>query len=147
MSDDAASAQKCSRERVLITLLLIAWIAVAENFGRGLIKKTKTWKRQSDRLCPSPVQSADDVKEEDLAQGLITWASADSPWVHIVEPSEFSKSLNRIRQINPKMILSAHLPMARGKTERFLDLLSKVQTSTPFVAPNQAALEQLLAQS
>jgi flavorubredoxin len=97
-------------------------------------------------IIPSPAQNADDVNEGDLAQGMISWASADSPWVHMVEPSEFSQALDRIRQIAPKMIFSAHLPPARGKTEQFLKLLATVPTSTPFVAPNQTALEQILAQ-
>ncbi len=98
-------------------------------------------------IIQSPAQNADDFVDEDLAQGMISWASADSPWVHIVELGEFSETLNRIRQITPKVILSAHLPMARGKSEQFLDSFGKVPTSPPFVAPNQAALEQILAQT
>ena len=97
-------------------------------------------------IIPSPAQNADDVTEEDLAQGMMTWASADSPWVHTVEPSKFNQALDRIRQIAPKMIFSAHLPPARGKTEQFLELLATVPASTPFVTPNQTALEQILAQ-
>jgi len=97
-------------------------------------------------IIPSPAQNADDVTEGDLAQGMTSWASADSPWVHTVEPSEFSQAVGRIRQIAPKMIFSAHLPPARGKTEQFLELLARVPTATPFVAPNQTALEQILAQ-
>jgi len=97
-------------------------------------------------IIPSPAQNADDVTEEDLAQGMMTWASADSPWVHTVEPSKFNQVLDRIRQIAPKMIFSAHLPPARGKTEQFLELLATVPASTPFVTPNQTALEQILAQ-
>ncbi len=98
-------------------------------------------------IIPSPVQNADDVKEGDLAQGMISWASADSPWVHRVEPGEFSQALDRIRQMAPKMIFSGHLPPVRGKTNQFLELLAKVPMSTPFVAPNQTALEQILAQT
>jgi flavorubredoxin len=97
-------------------------------------------------IIPSPAQNADDVAEGALAQGMINWASADSPWVHTVEPNEFSQALDRIRQIAPKMIFSAHLPPARGKTEQFLKLLAAVPTANPFVAPNQPALEQMLAQ-
>jgi len=97
-------------------------------------------------IIPSPAQNADDVTEVDLAKGMISWASADSPWVHMVEPSGFIKALDSIRQISPKMIFSAHLPPARGKIEQFLDLLAKVPTSTPFVTPDQKALEQILAQ-
>jgi flavorubredoxin len=97
-------------------------------------------------IIPSPAQNADDLTEEDMAQGMISWASADSPWAHMVEPSEFSQVLDRIHQIAPKMIFSAHLPPARGKTEQLLELLATVPTSPHFVAPNQTALEQILAQ-
>jgi len=97
-------------------------------------------------IIPSQAQNADDVPERDLAQGMISWASADSPWVHKIAPSDFNQALNGIRQIAPKMIFSAHLPPARGKTEQFLELLAAVPTSTPFVAPNQMALEQIQAQ-
>jgi hypothetical protein len=97
-------------------------------------------------IIPSPAQSADDVTEGDLAQGMMIWASVDNPWVHMVEPGIFRQGLDRIRQIGPKVIFSAHLPPARGKTDQFLELLAKVPTSTPFVAPNQTALEQILAQ-
>ena len=97
-------------------------------------------------IIPSPAQNADDVTEGDLAQGMISWASADSPWVHMVESSAFNKALDKIRQMAPKVILSAHLPPAKGKTEHLLELLARVPISTAFVAPNQTALEQILAQ-
>jgi len=98
-------------------------------------------------IIPSPARDADDVTEGDLAQGIIGWASADSPWVHITEPSGFIGALDRIRRLGPKMIFSAHLPPARGKTEQLLELLARVPASTPFVTPDQSALEQILAQT
>ena len=97
-------------------------------------------------IIPSPAQNAEDVTEGDLAQGMISWASADSPWVHMVQPGEYRRELDRIHQLAPKLICSAHLPPARGKTGHFLELLAKVPASTPFVAPNQTALKQILAQ-
>jgi flavorubredoxin len=98
-------------------------------------------------IIPSPAQNADDIPEGDLSKGMIGWASLDSPWVHMVEPGLFSQSLDRIRQIDPKMIFSAHLPPAQGRTEQFLEWLATVPTSTPSVAPDQAVLEQILAQT
>jgi flavorubredoxin len=97
-------------------------------------------------IIPSPAQNVDEVSERDLVQGMMTWASADSPWVHMVGPSEFSEALDRIRQRGLKMIFSAHLPPARGRTEQFLELLARVPASTPFVTPDQTALEQILGQ-
>jgi flavorubredoxin len=96
-------------------------------------------------IIPFPAQDADGVAAGDLSQGIINWASADSPWLHMIKPSEFSQALDRIRQMAPKMIFSAHLPPARGKTGQFLELLARVPASTPFAAPNQTALEQILA--
>ncbi len=98
-------------------------------------------------IIPAPAQKADDVPEGDLAQGMISWASGDNPWLHMVEPTVFSKALDRIRQMAPKMIFSAHLPPAQGKTEQLLESLARVPTSPPFVAPNQTALERILAQT
>ncbi|MGD9975248.1 MAG: MBL fold metallo-hydrolase, partial [Desulfatirhabdiaceae bacterium] len=96
-------------------------------------------------IIPSHAQSTDDVAERDLAQGMAGWASLDNPWVHMVKPEEFRQSMDRIRQIAPKTILSAHLPPATGKTEQFLELLATVPPSTPSVAPNQTALVEILA--
>jgi flavorubredoxin len=98
-------------------------------------------------IIPSPAQSTEDVAESDLAQGMAGWASMDNPWVHMVKTSEFSQVLNRIRRIAPKVVFSAHLPVATGKIEQFLDLLATVPPSVPSLAPNQTALEQILAQT
>lgn len=97
-------------------------------------------------IIPSPVQNADDLDVGTLVQGLVTWASADSPWVHMVHPNRFSEALDEIRRMAPEKIFSGHLPPALGKTEQLLTLLATVPASSPFVSPNQAALEQLLAQ-
>jgi flavorubredoxin len=98
-------------------------------------------------IIPLPsAQNVNEVTAEDLAQGMISWASADSPWVHMAEPTAFSQALDRIRQMGPKMILSAHLPPAQGKTGQLLELLARVPVSTPFVTPDQTALEQILSQ-
>jgi hypothetical protein len=64
----------------------------------------------------------------------------------MVEPDRFTKALDKIRRIAPKMVFSAHLPPARGKTGRLLEILENLPASTPFVTPDQTALEQILAQ-
>jgi flavorubredoxin len=97
-------------------------------------------------IIPTPAQNADEIEEEGLNLGMITWACADSPWVHLIEPRKFTQALNNIRQIDPEMIFSAHLPIAKGKTAQFLKLLEKLPSATPFVTPDQKALEKLMSQ-
>lgn len=98
-------------------------------------------------LISSPARNAEDIGEADLAQGMMGWASVDCPWVHMVGTTAFGQTLEAIRQFSPKMILSAHLPPARGKTEQLLDVLARVPASTPSVPPDQKALEQVLGQT
>jgi flavorubredoxin len=97
-------------------------------------------------IISAPVQSVDDIEEESLMLGMMSWASGDNPWVHMVEPGQFSQQLDRIRRIAPKMIFSGHLPPAQDKTAQLLTWLLKVPASPPFVPPNQKALEQMVAE-
>jgi hypothetical protein len=96
-------------------------------------------------IIASPVESVDDIAEGDLSQGISGWASLDSPWVHMVAPARFGQELDRIRRMAPKRVFSAHLPPATGKTEVLLNLLATVPLATPSIAPDQDALEQILA--
>ena len=97
-------------------------------------------------IIPSQAKDVQDLAETDLVRGMISWASADSPWIHLVESGKFSRELDKIRQIDPKMIFSAHLPPASGKTHQLIEILENLPVSTPFVTPDQAALEQILLQ-
>jgi glyoxylase-like metal-dependent hydrolase (beta-lactamase superfamily II) len=97
-------------------------------------------------IISAPVHNAEDLTATDLAQGMISWASADSPWIHMVESSRFSKALDSIRGIAPRDVFSAHLPPALGKTAQLLKSLEKLPASTPFITPDQKALEQILAE-
>ena len=69
----------------------------------------------------------------------------DSPWLHKVDEGTFAKELNKIRSMEATMILSSHLPAARGDmTEQLLASLALAPSAQPFVGPDQAALEQML---
>ena len=69
----------------------------------------------------------------------------DAPWLHKVDRGAFARELDGIRKMQPKMVLSSHLPAAPGDmVERLLASLSVAPTAQPFVGPNQAALEQML---
>jgi len=64
-------------------------------------------------------ESAAEIAEQDLRDGQVFWATVDSPWLHTVERKAFAKKLDGIRNLEPKMILSSHLPAAAGDmTER-----------------------------
>ncbi len=96
-------------------------------------------------LLKSIPQSAADLSEQDLREGQVFWATVDSPWLHVVDREMFAKGLQGVRDAEPTMILSSHLPAAPGKmTQQLLATLAAVPAASPFVGPDQAALEHML---
>jgi glyoxylase-like metal-dependent hydrolase (beta-lactamase superfamily II) len=96
-------------------------------------------------ILPEVTQNVTDVPAEALTQGMVAWGTSDSPWAHLVETGKFEAALARVRQLDPKMILSSHLPAASGPVERLLDVLRTLPAAEPFVPPDNAAFQQMLA--
>jgi flavorubredoxin len=91
--------------------------------------------------------NAADLSDRELHDGQVFWATIDSPWLHNVDRHALAKNLDSIRRIEPTTILSSHLPAAPGRMiERLLTSIEAVPAAQPFVGPDQAALEHLLAQ-
>jgi hypothetical protein len=63
-----------------------------------------------------------------------------------VDRTAFGASLQPLRQLHPSVVLCTHLPPAHAATTQLLDTLGIVPNADPFVGPDQAALEKLLAE-
>jgi glyoxylase-like metal-dependent hydrolase (beta-lactamase superfamily II) len=97
-------------------------------------------------LMQAPLALAEDIAPGDLADGMALWSSVDAPWVHQVDRSAFARGIAEWRDLGASRVLSAHLPPAEGMVNRLLDLVAEVPDASPWVGPDQAALEALLAQ-
>ncbi len=92
-------------------------------------------------------ETASGLSEEQLRHGQVLWATIDSPWLHNVDVAMLGQELDRVRRMEPTMVLSSHLPAAPGAmTERLLASIAAVPTASPFVGPDQMALEEMLVQ-
>jgi len=92
-------------------------------------------------------ERASDLTDDELRSGQIFWATVDSPWLHKTDRALLAREIDAIRAMDPTLILSSHLPAAdRATTERLFTSLEAVPSATPFVGPDQAALEQMLSQ-
>lgn len=93
------------------------------------------------------VQVADirDLDPDELVAAQRLWTSVDSPWVLGIDRSTFASSLQAMRAMDPSTVLSTHLPPARNAMPTLLDTLATAPDADPFVGPDQAALEALLA--
>lgn len=95
-------------------------------------------------LMSEPVQNAADIGSKGIQEGLLAWAKVDFPWLHMVDRTLFAKTLNRVHEMSPKIILSNHLPAAHDMTDELLEHLAAVPAAEPFVGPDQQALEAML---
>ena len=97
---------------------------------------------------PSPAMAtAEDAaaaSPDDLRAGQLLWATVDSPWVHTIDPAKYAASFTPLRDFSPSAILSTHLPPVTGDTTVLFDALLEAPHASPFVGPDQAALEAML---
>jgi hypothetical protein len=97
-------------------------------------------------ILPEATQDAGEVPHEALAGGMRAWATADSPWAHLLDRRRFAQVLDGISRLQPTRIFSSHLPAASGASlESFLQVLESVPDAEPAVAPNHEEFSQMLA--
>jgi glyoxylase-like metal-dependent hydrolase (beta-lactamase superfamily II) len=97
-------------------------------------------------LMQTPAPDAGDIAPSDLRDGLALWSSIDAPWLLDTDRVGFERTVNGLGDLGIETILSAHLPPATGMTGALLRDLQSVPDTSPWTAPDQAALEALLAQ-
>lgn len=86
------------------------------------------------------------IPDDELTPAQLLWGSVDSPWSHYVEDARFAANLARFVQPGPETVLSTHLPPIRSDLDRHVQTLSTLPSSTPYVTPDQAALEAFMTQ-
>jgi hypothetical protein len=97
-------------------------------------------------VLPATAPLASDLDAQALSEGQTLWATVDAPWLESVDASVFATTLENVRKLGASWVLSAHLPPAQGMTERMLATLAEAPGAQPFMGPDQAALEAMLAQ-
>ncbi len=101
----------------------------------------------------APMPSADiadggdagSLAPEQLQDGQLLWATVDSPWVHTVDVDKYLATVQPLREMDPEVVVSTHLPVASGIVTRMIDTLGRAPAADPFIGPDQQALEQMLA--
>jgi flavorubredoxin len=91
-------------------------------------------------------EGAADVDARILRDGMVTWATLDSPWLHATDPTSYEHALAMMESLGAEHIFSAHLPPARGSLMKtLLGNLAQARTAAPFVGPDQNALQGMLS--
>lgn len=96
-------------------------------------------------LLEKPFETAADIEQDSLREGSILWSTIDAPWLSVIDPDKFGKTLQTIEKLNANTVLSSHLPAAEGMTKTLLDILAEAYKAPEFVGPDQQALEKMMA--
>jgi flavorubredoxin len=90
---------------------------------------------------------ADDAQQIDpsaLREGMHLWSSIDAPWLALADRARLGAALDRVRALQPDIVLSSHLQPARGMIDRLIAGVADTAGLTPFVGPDQLALEEMM---
>jgi glyoxylase-like metal-dependent hydrolase (beta-lactamase superfamily II) len=75
----------------------------------------------------------------------LLWATIDSPWVQNVDAARFRTTVDPLRALGASAVFSSHLPPVRQPDDRLFDTVLLAPQTSPFVGPDQVALDALLA--
>ena len=96
-------------------------------------------------ILPEATQDPDAIPREVLAGGMLGWATSDSPWLHVADTQQFGRVLQKVRELQPSRIFSAHLPPVSGAgLEDFIKVFESVPNAEPFMPPNAEQFTEMI---
>lgn len=96
-------------------------------------------------ILPRWEDQAGGYSDEELAAGMLTWGSFDDPWVAHYDRNMWDGLLARARAMDAELVLSSHLPPAKGLLDQMLQTLAGLPDVAPFVPPDHTAFAQIAA--
>ncbi|HSK25938.1 MAG TPA: MBL fold metallo-hydrolase [Jiangellales bacterium] len=90
--------------------------------------------------------TVDDVDEGVLEAAQLAWATVDSPWVTLADEAALARSLDGVRRLRPRALLSSHLPPVHRAVDRVLTNLQGAPSADPVPGTTHAELRALLDQ-
>jgi len=100
--------------------------------------------------APLPAEAAvaastGDVDPLELRAAQVAWATTDSPWVTGADRDALRADVERVRRLQPSVILSSHLAPVHRDVGASFDALLAAREAAPAPAPTQSQVEALLA--
>lgn len=96
-------------------------------------------------LLQQPAEAVAEIDGDALRQGLMTWASIDAPWLEMADRTALAGALDDIERLNPSVIASSHLPVARGVTAQLTQILRDAYCNRAATSPGRDVIDRLAA--
>jgi len=98
-------------------------------------------------FIPSQASALTDVPQEKMLEGFKIFNRANHPWTALVDSGKFEARLKAVTDLGPSSVASAHLPPITGdKAGAMFKAIAAIPNMEPFPMPDQAFLENILAQ-
>lgn len=95
-------------------------------------------------LLPQPEETAAAIAPATLEAGLAAWSALDAPWLAMADRDALAQALQAIMQLDPRLMISGHLPPAFGMAGELAGLVRHVYGGKP-AAPGSDLLARLAA--
>jgi flavorubredoxin len=116
---------------------------------RGLFDPKTGCYWASDSFATAVTKPTEDVRDmdaEEWRQSVLTFGMAISPWISFTDPSKYAAHVDRLKQLDLKVIAGAHTPPIYGSyTRTAIDMMYELPSAPAFQNPTQADLEAIIA--
>jgi flavorubredoxin len=93
----------------------------------------------------APTENVRELHPEEWRQGFRTFSMAISPWISMVDESKYAAAINRVAELDIKVISSAHTPPITGcYVKSAIDMMFDLPSAPAAQLPGQADLEAIL---
>jgi flavorubredoxin len=97
-------------------------------------------------LVPAPTADVDALGPAYL-EGSTIFMSANSAWLHDVDPAKFKRNVDTVRTLAPDVVLPSHGAPLKGRTTELCDHLVSLPAMEPFRFPDDAGFRAMIAQT
>jgi flavorubredoxin len=95
---------------------------------------------------PHECEEVGDVPADVYVEGFNWFNRANSPWHEVTDPAKVNAVVDRVRALQPKVIVTTHGPSARDRSDQLCTMLAAIATMDPVVLPTQADFEHMLTE-
>jgi flavorubredoxin len=96
-------------------------------------------------LVPSECEEIGDIPRKSWEDGFAFFNRVNHSWHQFADMTKLEQVVERLRRLEPRTLVTAHGPYARGRSKELLQRIVEVAKMEPVELPGQKDLEAILA--
>jgi flavorubredoxin len=98
-------------------------------------------------VVPQHTENAWDLDQAAYVSGFNWWNLANTPWLAFTDPQKMAHMVDRVRRLEPSIIVPYHGPVVQGQIDRVCTQLLSIPVDETIVFPSQDAFNSLYPES